>query len=151
MKQGANRLKGPQEAKISGKQMNLQQRMKMKTTQSLQASLSHRQLHRPQQTKSDSVLILPSPLHWAIFLSPQAHFLLLYWDSSSKAQSLCAPAASSDFPPSNHQNFLNCHFHLITPGVKNLLLARSLPNSYKLLNSISQVKADSLYKNVPLC
>lgn len=40
VKQGANRLKGPQDAKISGKQMNLQQRMKMKTTQSLQASWS---------------------------------------------------------------------------------------------------------------
>lgn len=43
--QGTNRLKDSQEAELSGKQMNLQQSMKMKTIQSLQASWSCQQLH----------------------------------------------------------------------------------------------------------
>lgn len=49
-KQGANRLKCPQEARISGKQMNLQLKMKMKTTQLSQLTFLISNSITPQYT-----------------------------------------------------------------------------------------------------
>lgn len=135
VKQGANRLKGPQDSKISGKQMNLQQRMEMKTTQSLQASWSLCNSTTP------SIQIWT---HFTIF--PHLYTVLSVSSSPPPGPtmgpvltglvSLCS-IATSDFSSTNQQTFLTCYFHLITPReVKNVLLVRSLPNCSKPFDSI---------------
>lgn len=125
--------------------MNLQQRMKMKTTQSLQASFSYQQLHDSPVYRCELVFfILSSPSHRAVFLCPEltsssppsAPLLGLILATLVPLCSICYLW----FSCTNQQNFLKCHFFLITLGSKNLLFSHWLPHSYKLFNSILGVK-----------